>query len=180
MNISIFSRTRLREVTLFAAVGVTNTAVDFAVLNILVLLTHHDHGLWLLPIDAVSFLIGLINSYVLNGRFTFRSTELRNFQKFLSFAALNVVGLVINTLVVWALTPPLDRLLAPMVSVNMSKILATVFSLSWNYFAMKRWIFRSEKTSSAHEDSGTGDVLLVEDELRVLTAAMESETKSAV
>jgi hypothetical protein len=29
---------------------------------------------------------------------------------------------------------------------NVSKVVATVFALCWNYFAMKYWIFRKEKT----------------------------------
>jgi len=130
----------------FAAIGVMNTAVDFLVLNLLILLTHHDQGLWLLPFDGVAFLAGVLNSYVLNGRFTFRHSGSGGSYRFLRFVAVNGVGLVMNSLVVWALSPLLGAIISPFGAMNVSKALATLVSLCWNYFAMKHWIFRSEQT----------------------------------
>lgn len=180
MNIRSFSWTWLREVVLFAGVGVMNTAVDIVVLNLLVLLTHHDQGWWLLLFDGLSFLAGLINSYVLNGRFTFRDSGSGDFGRFLRFVAVNAVGLLINTLIVWTLSPLLgglvveghDKLLSPIMAVNVSKGLATVFSLCWNYLAMKYWIFRREEPALVNDD-GANVVIPVQ-------MLMERETKSAV
>lgn len=135
----------LREVVLFAGIGVMNTAIDFLVLNLLILLTHHDQGWWLLPFDGIAFLAGLINSYILNGRLTFRNSGPGNAWRFLRFIGVNAVGLLVNTLVVWGLSPVLGAVVSPVLATNMSKVVATFFSLVWNYFAMKYWIFRKQK-----------------------------------
>jgi putative flippase GtrA len=171
--------TSLYEVIFFVGIGVMNTAVDFLVLNLLILLTHHDRGLWLIPIDAVAFLAGMINSYALNGRFTFRNSGSGGFWRFVRFVAVNGVGLVINSLVVWAVSPLLSGILSPLVATNASKILATLFSLCWNYFAMKYWIFRRAKSVEAVfyalSDGDENVNLPVE-----TRPGMESEIKSAV
>ena len=170
--------TSLREVIFFAAIGVMNTAIDFLVLNLLILLTHHDRGLWLLPLDGLAFLAGLINSYVLNGRFTFRNSGSGGSWRFVRFVAVNVVGLVINSLVVWALSPLLSGIVSQLLATNMSKVLATGFSLCWNYFAMKYWIFRRAKPVEAVPYVLAGDEDL---NLPVGThSGMEREIKSAI
>jgi putative flippase GtrA len=147
MSLSIPSWTRIREVVLFASVGITNTVLDFLVLNTLILLTHHEEGLWLLPFDSLSFLVAVINSYVLNARFTFRNSGSGNTRRFLRFITVNAVGLVVNSLTVWILSPLLGGPvgLPQIAAVNVSKVSATGISLCWNYFAIRHWIFRREK-----------------------------------
>jgi putative flippase GtrA len=172
-------RNSLYEVIFFVGIGVMNTAVDFLVLNLLILLTHLDHGLWLIPIDAIAFIAGMINSYILNGRFTFRNSGSGSFWRFVRFAAVNGVGLVINSLVVWAVSPLLSGILSPLVATNASKVLATLFSLSWNYFAMKYWIFRRKETVETEPDAFSDDDENV-DLLVGTRPGMESEIKSAV
>jgi putative flippase GtrA len=147
MNIRISLWTRLREVMLFVGVGILNTGVDFTVLNSLILLTHHDQELWLLPFNGIAFLAAVINSYILNKRFTFRHSTPSERWGFLRFVVVNAGGLVVNSLIVWALSPLLDDILPRIIAINVSKTLATGVSLCWNYFAMRRWIFhRREKT----------------------------------
>src|SRR5579859_6412988 len=137
-------RSRLREIVLFVGIGVLNTLVDFAALNLLIAVTHHDQGWWLLVFNALSFLAAVLNSYVLNGRFTFRNSSPTNVQKFLHFIAVNAVGLILNSVTVWAMSPLLDSMLATLVAINVSKAMATLVSLCWNYYAIKRWVFRTE------------------------------------
>jgi hypothetical protein len=67
---------RLREIGTFALVGVVNTALDFAILNGLILLTHQDHGAWLFGFDLFAFSVGMLSSYFLNARVTFRQGNL--------------------------------------------------------------------------------------------------------
>jgi putative flippase GtrA len=167
MSLSVSSLARFREVILFAGVGITNTALDFFVLNTLILLTHQDQGLWLLPFDGLSFLVAVINSYVLNAHFTFRNSGSGDSWRFLRFVMVNALGLVVNSLIVWALSPLLAGLvgLPQIAAVNVSKVLATVVSFCWNYFAIKHWIFRREKPIGV---------------LPVARPVMESEIKSAI
>jgi putative flippase GtrA len=135
---------RVREVILFVGVGVLNTAVDFAVLNLLIRFTHHEDGWWLLAFNGLSFLAAVINSYVLNGRFTFRNNGPGDPWRFTRFVVVNAGGLVINSVTVWSMSPLVGHVLPIIAAINVSKALATAFSLCWNYFAIKRWIFRTE------------------------------------
>jgi len=132
---------------LFAIVGLVNTALDFATLNLLILLTHHDSGLWLIGFTCCGFLAAVINSYILNGCLTFRGQTSRAPHRFVRFVAVNAVGLVINSSIVWSLVQIAGDHFSPLVTINASKVLAVVCSLTWNYIATKRWVFNEAATS---------------------------------
>ncbi len=143
-SLPMHHRVRFREIVLFVSVGVLNTVVDFAVLNLLIVFTHRDQGGWLLVFNVLSFLAAVLNSYVLNGRFTFRSSGPADSWRFIRFVMVNAVGLIINSITVLALSPVFGGLVSTLIAINVSKALATLLSLCWNYFAIKRWIFRAE------------------------------------
>lgn len=153
-SLSVHHRTRLREIVLFVGVGILNTLVDFIVLNSLIALTHRDSGLWLLVFNSLSFLAAVINSYVLNGRFTFRNSRQGSPWRFIWFVGVNAIGLMINSLTVVLMSPLVSKELSTIAAINVSKALATLLSLSWNYFAIRRWIFR-EDTPKIQIESGS-------------------------
>ena len=178
MNMRLPSMTRLREIILFVIVGISNTGVDFLVLNLLILLTHHDGEWWLLPFNGLAFLAAVINSYILNGRFTFRAHAVEGDRwRFLRFVAVNAVGLIVNTLIVSFLSSPLGAVLPRIVAINASKTLATAVSLCWNYFAIKRWIFRDKQpVVSSDEDANR---IVPPGKLSSADPILERETTSA-
>jgi putative flippase GtrA len=57
----------------FAAVGFTNAAVDFGILNSLIFLTSIDQGFWFSVFKATSFFVALLNSYYFNKYWTFEA-----------------------------------------------------------------------------------------------------------
>ncbi len=158
---------RTREVILFVCVGLLNTIVDFAVLNLLIILTHHNRGNWLLIYNGLSFLAAVTNSYVLNRRFTFRDSVTPNSWGIARFVMVNAVGLVINSVTVWALSPLFVGVLTTILAINVSKVLATLLSLSWNYFAIKQWIFRIENLKTNNRSGKF---------VEVVSTTIESET----
>lgn len=89
------------------------------------------------PVAAslAGFVVGGIISYVLNYRFTFRSTKEHReaFAKFLTVAA---VGFVVNGLLMAALTGPgeLHYLVA--------QVLTTLAVLLWTFSCNRYWTFR--------------------------------------
>lgn len=183
MHIRIPSWSRLREMLLFAGVGISNTGVDFAVLNSLILLTHQDQELWLLPFNGLAFLTAVTNSYILNGRFTFRNRRPSDRWGFLRFIIVNAGGMILNSLIVYALSPQFSEILPRIIAINMSKTLATGVSLCWNYFAMRRWIFHQEKTVEAHIGATLTDSenkMIPAGALSSVSPVMESDIKSAV
>jgi putative flippase GtrA len=140
-TIALPQRGRLREVLSFAAVGGINTALDFTVLNLLVWLTHQSNGAWLFGLDAVAFTVGMVSSYCLNARVTFRHRAGNSAGVLGRFIAVSLVGLLINAGVVMCLRLVLGGALPLPLIVNGGKLLATAASLTWNYLALRRWVF---------------------------------------
>lgn len=132
---------RGREIGVFALVGVVNTALDFAILNGLMALTHQDHGAWLFGFDLLAFAVGMTSSYLLNARVTFRQRAGTGAGRLLRFAGVSLVGLLINGVIVLLVRGVAPHALPALVAVNGGKLLATGASLCWNYLALRRWVF---------------------------------------
>lgn len=144
-------KTQVREIVLFVTIGLLNTAIDFSVLNLLIVLTHHDSGIWLIIFTCLGFLIAVINSYVLHACLTFQRQAVRSSHHFVCFVIINAVGMIINSSIVWLLVQILSRGKFPvMVEINVSKVPATLCSLTWNYLATKRWVFKRSSTSTGY------------------------------
>jgi putative flippase GtrA len=155
------SRARIYEIVLFVIVGFLNTAVDFTVLNLLIFLTHRDSGLWLIAFTCLGFLAAVINSYVLNGRLTFRGQMSSSSHNFLRFIAVNAVGMVINSVIVWFVVLLIGSRLPVLVAINVSKVLAISCSLSWNYFAIRRWVLTGQRAYPTHGVSSSQPISTV-------------------
>lgn len=146
------SRT-LGQIVRFVAVGIINTALDFGVLNIVSYLTGIHSGRWLWLVNAPGFVIALINSYLLNKYWTFQAKGGGvSTVEFGKFASVSVIGLLINTSVLVAVTtffPPVLGL-GPQQWENVAKVIATGFSLVWNFTGYKYIVFgRKERTAQS-------------------------------
>src|SRR4030042_3883208 len=129
----------------FALVGVLNTAIDFGILNLLILLTGITSGLGIIPLNAVSFTTAVINSFFWNKKWVFQSRKDANF---LTFFAITLIGLSINSGIVYMITtfvPPVF-ISSNTIWVNIAKVLATGVSLVWNFTGYKLIVFK--KSSS--------------------------------
>lgn len=81
----------------FVAIGFTNAAVDFGILNFLIFLTGITAGLWYPVFKIGSFTAGLIHSYVWNKFWAFKAGESGGGKtEFFKFAGVAVVALFIN------------------------------------------------------------------------------------
>lgn len=124
----------------FATVGAIGAVVDFSVLNLLAL----GLGWPDLLANAVSFSTAVVSNFTWNRLWTF--PESRQFplaSQFGSFAAVNVVGLGINTVVlyltkIFLLNAGLDNALA----LNLAKAFAILVVLFWNFGANRLWTYR--------------------------------------
>lgn len=125
----------------FALVGVLNTAIDFGALNFLISRTGVTGGSLIILLNATSFSLAVINSYFWNKDWVFSDGKKSNF---VTFFAVTLIGLAINTGIVFGLTtyvPPLlvksDKLWA-----NLAKVLATGLSLIWNFLGYRLVVFK--------------------------------------
>lgn len=81
----------------FVAIGFTNAAVDFGILNLFIFLTGITAGLWYPVFKIGSFTGGLIHSYIWNKFWAFKAGESGGGKaEFFKFAGVAIVALVIN------------------------------------------------------------------------------------
>lgn len=125
----------------FATIGAFNTALDFAILFSLKAL-----GINIAFSNIVSTGITFILSFILNKKITFNSTnktKQESIKEFLSFTIITLFGLwVIQTLVIYIITSILSNILISNITLFIAKIIATIFSLIWNFVLYKKVVFK--------------------------------------
>jgi putative flippase GtrA len=150
MKKDIWSHTGTR----FIAVGITNTVIDFGILNLLVFV----FGLNNLTANTISVTIAMAISYMLNYHVVFRQKSANHIKKALLFLAVTAFGLwvlqngTIYIFVHWLTWPAsvikslvdfvgLDNLSKDFVLLNTAKVIGTVISMLWNFFMYKKYVF---------------------------------------
>ena len=129
----------------FAVVGVLNTGIDFAILNILSYLTKITSGSGIVAIKGAAFLAANINSYLINKHWTFKDkTEGEGAKKFSTYLAVSVIGALLNLGIVYAITTYVDPMfgLSEALWLNAANLVATGVSLVWNFIGYKLIVFR--------------------------------------
>ncbi len=131
----------------FIVVGVLNTLIDFAILNVLSYLTGIYSGGSLVILNSISFTAAVINSYFLNKYWTFKEQSFGGVRagEASGFLIVSLIGLAINGAIVFGVTtyihPPL-AFFTPALWENFAKILATGVALIWNFIGYKFVVFK--------------------------------------
>lgn len=132
-----------RQLGRFAIVGVLNTVLDFAVLNLLIDFTGYNSGIGFAFAKGTSFTVAVINSYYWNKYWAFEFKE-KTEKQFLQFLVISIVGLALNTgaasFVVGAIEP-LGGLDATAWA-NVGALAGTLAGLAWNFAGYKFVVFR--------------------------------------
>jgi len=129
----------------FATVGISNTLIDWGVLNLQILLTGITAGLFYPVFKGVSFLIAIINSFLWNKFWTFKKGETEKAGKeFLQFLIVSGIGLGVNvgiaSLAVNVIGPQAG--ISPKVWATVGALIATMFSMVWNFLGYKFIVFK--------------------------------------
>jgi len=118
----------------FAAVGVLNTAIDFALFAALLF----GAGWGLIAANSTSYLVAALNSYLVNKYWTFedssRGREMA--RRGVLFLAFGLVGLGLANFTIWILAKAMPALLA--------KIGAVAVAFVWNYSTNRRFVYRPQ------------------------------------
>lgn len=141
-NSSILSSEKIR----FVAVGAVNTTIDFAILFIL----SSFAGVSVFLANAISTSTALAVSYLLNKKAVFKNNDTTNMRQILLFVAITLVGLwVVQGIVIWLVSGMVQALLqlSDPVSLLIAKLIATLFSLTWNYLWYSRVVFPRRNVS---------------------------------
>ena len=130
----------------FTIVGSINTVIDFSILFTLTILFNVPKEL----ANFISTFVAFLFSFFANKKYTFKSTSKNLKRQFLLFTVVTLFGLwVIQTIIIAAITPVFTNLgVNKPVDLLISKLIATVASLIWNYTLYSKVVFKKPKNSS--------------------------------
>src|SRR3989338_1203669 len=128
----------------FAAIGFTNAAVDFGVLNMLIVLTGASTGLAYAPVKALAFLAAVIPSYFWNKFWAFNSrTGLAGFE-FAKFLSVAVIDIFVNTAAASLVVLFIDQLFGTTAEqwANIGAAVGSGVALIFSFLGFKFAVFR--------------------------------------
>ena len=115
----------------FGMTGVMNTAVDFAVFMLLSYV-----GVYIYLAQMISYSCGMLNSYVVNRSWTFKSKERFLSSQLVRFIISNFLQMLLSVVLMWLFITKLGMLKI------VAKICATVIMLLTGFFINRIWVFR--------------------------------------
>ena len=123
----------------FGIVGLANTALDFAILFLLV-----AFGLDKIPANFISTGVAFVFSFFVNKSFTFKNKGGNVKKQFAVFILVTIIGLwVIQPLVISSVSGALVTTgWENWIILFVAKVIATVASLIWNYLFYSRLVFK--------------------------------------
>lgn len=122
----------IKQVLKFGTVGVANTALDFAILNLLAGIL----GWPVLLANTISFSVAVTNSFFMNKYWTFNEREGKLHLQFGGFILVALVGLALSDGLVYLFAESLGW------HFNWAKIISILPVFVWNFFASKYLIFK--------------------------------------
>lgn len=126
----------------FSVIGGINTALDFIILFVLV-----SFGVKIFIANIFSTGTTFIISFLMNKKITFKSVSNNKkelIREMVLFILVTLFGLwVIQNIVISTAMPIFENLLKnKRISLLLSKLIATIFSLIWNFILYKKVVFK--------------------------------------
>ncbi len=128
----------------FIPIGVSNTAIDFGVLNLLILITGATKGYMYSVFIALAFLVAVTNSYLWNKFWTFDSRGRKDIHKeFAKFLMVAGVGLAIKVATATYVVNMIEPMwgLSDIVWANIGSLVSLVVMVVWDFFGYKYLVF---------------------------------------
>ena len=124
---------KLKHITRFSLVGIANTLIDFLIFT----LFHELIGLNFIGSQILGYSFGVANSFVLNKKWTFSTTNSnkKTRQELFQFITVNLISLIITLITMNFLVKSLSF------NVYVSKIVVTFVAQITNFLAYKLWVF---------------------------------------
>jgi putative flippase GtrA len=123
-----------RQFIIFSVVGLINTGIHYCVFLFLYKLINVNY----LIASVVGYSCGLLNSFILNKKWTFKTINVRKDIELIKFVIVNVVALAVNIIGLRFFVEVMG------IKPEISQIGAIGFSLVTNFVGNKYWTFRSQ------------------------------------
>jgi putative flippase GtrA len=135
----------LFEFSKFAVVGVLNSGVDFGILNLLMLITGVSSGAGFLAFKSVSVTSGVINSYLWNKYWTFKTSNSADARReFMAFMVVTLIAVGVNVagadVIVNVIGAPAG--FSTKLWANIGAISGAGLTLFTNFFGYKFFVFK--------------------------------------
>jgi putative flippase GtrA len=131
----------------FILVGFLNTAVDFGILNLLMVIFRVYAGWSFSLFKAISFSCAVTNSYFLNKFWTFQKEDKAKIQEFSKFLIISIIALLINvslsSFLVNKIGPQFN--ISPILWANLSALVTVGVTILINFFGYKYLVFKKIK-----------------------------------
>jgi len=129
----------------FVVVGIANTAVDFGILNLLMLSANVVSGGLYSVFKGISFCAAVVHSYFWNKHWTFQKKQKEETGKeFLQFFVVSLIGLAINvsiaSLIVNYISAP--GAISAKIWANIGAAGGSIGGLTWNFLGYKFIVFK--------------------------------------
>ncbi len=140
----------VRQFVKFGIVGASSTVINLAVLYLVLRLLHGHRYIS----ATIAFLVSVGNGYYWNKRWTFKEAQAKAVStQFTQFVLVNLVGLLLDWLVIYLISTPLEHELHHLqaawpadkierVAVLAAQLVATGVIVFWNFFANRFWTFK--------------------------------------
>ena len=127
----------------FMVVGFSGLIVDFALLNILAHV--FNVASWLAI--AIAFVFAAINNFIWNRLWVYPESRQHSLWRHLpTFLLVNAVGLGINELILFLFERPIESIVgSPVIGLNLTKAIAAVIVMLWNFIVNRLVTFRDVK-----------------------------------
>ena len=117
----------------FSIVGVGNTLVNWSIFIIL-----NAFGVYYIISNIIAYIIATINSYIWNSLWVFKYGQGLNINTSVKFFILNLVGLTVNTTIMYILVDILNF------NKFIALVIASIFVVIMNYTINKLWVFKEK------------------------------------
>lgn len=143
-------RQNLKQGMRFIAVGLVNTAIDFAVLNALIFAFGLEReGLLFIIFKSTAFLVAATNSFILNKHWVFEEKSAKSgrglrsqMYKFLSVSAVSMLVNILIASIAFTIGHSINPGLSSQVIANISALAGTVAVFLSNFFGYKLLVFK--------------------------------------
>lgn len=128
----------------FAAIGFTNAAVDFGVLNLLIAWSGVASGILYAIFKTISFVISVSHSYFWNRHWVFESQNTEKSKEFFEFISVYIIASAINVGTASAVVGWIDPMFGVSENIwaNIGAVAGSAVALAFSFAGVRTVVFR--------------------------------------